>query len=152
MLVILFQAGPEIFAMDTRELVEIVPSFDLRHMPGAATGVAGIMRYRNAAIPVLDLGVLMGGSPCQSRLSTRILVVRYRADTIDAKLGLRVENATETLKIAADDLQSPGVVSPGAEFLGPVFEHESGLVQLVNVEHLLSESLAATLYAEARTL
>jgi len=62
---------------------------------------------------------------------------------------LRVENATETLKIAAEDLQSPGVVSPGAEFLGSVFQHNSGLVQLVNVEHLLSASLAATLYAEA---
>lgn len=149
MLVILFQAGSELFAMDTRELVEIVPSFDLRHIPGAVSGVAGIMRYRNAAIPVLDLGVLTGGDPCKSRLSTRILVVHYRAGTLDAKLGLRVENATETLKIADGDLQSPGVVSPGAEFLGPVFQHESGLVQLVNVAHLLSESLAATLYAEA---
>ena len=151
MLVILFQAGRELFAMDTQELVEIVPSFELRRVSGAAKGVAGIMRYRETAIPVLDLGVLTGGAPCQSRLSTRILVVRYRAGSVDAKLGLRVENATETLKINADDLQHPGVASPDAAFLGQIFQHHSGLVQLVNVEHLLSETLAATLYAEVNT-
>ena len=150
MLVILFKAGEDLFAMDVRELLEIVPSFELRQVPGVASGVAGIMRYRDGSIPVLDLGILIGGDPCQSRLSTRILVVRYRAGSVDEKLGLRVESATETLKIDLDNLQTPGVTSPDAAFLGQVFQHESGLVQLVGVEHLLSETLAATLYTEAR--
>ena len=78
------------------------------------------------------------GRPARPRLSTRIVVVRVKStDQGFRLLGIVAENATETMRCDRRDFASPGIVSGEAPFLGPIHSGEHGLVQRVDVDHLL---------------
>jgi CheW-like domain len=46
---------------------------DLRAVPHAPGYLAGLLRYRGGAVPVIDLGLLMGDSACEDRLDLELL-------------------------------------------------------------------------------
>ena len=60
MLHILFHIGPERYALDSREVAEVVPMVQFKEIPGAPDYVLGIFLYRGQPTPVLDLSRLAG--------------------------------------------------------------------------------------------
>ncbi len=63
-------------AIPAADVAEVVPLVALRPAPGAGSCFAGIMDYRGCALPVIDLGLLLGKAPCARLYSTRILILR----------------------------------------------------------------------------
>ena len=59
-----------------RRVIELVPRVELRAIPHAPAFLAGLLGYRGEVVPVIDLGLLLGSSPCPDRLSTRIILVK----------------------------------------------------------------------------
>lgn len=155
MLFLLFQLGPDRYALPARDIVEVLPLVMLKTLPGAARGVAGLVNYRGVAVPVLDLSALALGVSAAPRVSTRLLVVRYAPPSGGEQLlGLVTERATETLQPAPEDFQSTGVTQGDSRWLGPVTRDPRGLIQRVEVAALLTEDLRASLFpstAEAAT-
>ena len=75
MLILTFTAGGNRYAVEAARVIELVPRVELRCMPHAPAFLAGLLDYRGTVVPVVDLGLLLGSSPCQDRLSTRIILV-----------------------------------------------------------------------------
>jgi len=147
MLFILFQLGADRYALPAGRVAEVLPLVALKALPGAPAGVAGLIDYRGAAVPVVDLSALALGRAAAARVSTRVLMVRYAAGAGEARLlGVIAERATETISLRPDDFQATGVASDGARYLGPVAAHPRGLIQRVELEALLTPALQAALF------
>src|SRR5262245_7266586 len=75
---LLFEAGGQRYGLDVSHIIEILPAVPLRGLAGVPYYVAGLLRYRGAVVPVLDISRLLGGASAVSRLSTRLVIVRYK--------------------------------------------------------------------------
>lgn len=149
MLFILFQLGQDCYALDAAQVAEVLPLVQVKKIPRAPAGVAGVFTYRGAPVPVLDLSELALGRPARARLSTRVLLVHYPdANGTPRLLGLIAEKATETLRREPGDFVASGVKSDGAPYLGPVASDARGLIQWVQVDKLLPASVREVLFKQ----
>ena len=149
MLCLLFQLGKEHYALGASQVVEVLPLVELKQILRAPSGVAGLFTYHGQPVPVIDLSALALGRPAEMRLSTRIMVVNYKGPAQDQHLlGLIVERTGEIINRQRSDFVSGGVAVKAAPYLGPVTLDTRGLIQLVEVDQLLTESLRQELFCQ----
>ncbi|MBI6953196.1 chemotaxis protein CheW [Pseudomonas sp. CCOS 191] len=143
-----FRIADQRFALDVREVIEVLPCRTLKPIAQAPGWVAGVLAHRGALVPVIDLSALSFGMPAQSRSSTRMVLVHYRADPRrpDLQLGLVLEQATDTLRCAPEEFQPYGLDNADARYLGPVRQDARGLLQRIQVTDLLSDVVRELLY------
>ena len=137
MLVLTFRVDHILYAVPVNQVIEVVPRVNLRLIPHAPECFLGLLHYRGTAVPVIDLGLLMGRAACGDRLDTRILLVHHSGSggSVD-RLGLLAEQVNDLVEV--DDnrmaMRSPLVLS--APYLGQVYETETGLLQLIDPERI----------------
>jgi len=147
MLFVLFQLGRDRYALAATSVVEILPLVQLKALPRAPTGVAGVFNYHGAPVPVVDLSALALGRAATHRLGTRILLTQQTdANGTRRVLGLVAEHATETLRCDPATFVPSGVASNGAPYLGPVKTDPRGLIQWIEPERLLSPAVRDALF------
>lgn len=147
MLFLLFQLDQDRYALEARQVVEVLPLVNLKQIPHAPRCVAGLFNYRGRPVPAIDLSELTLGRPARSRLSTRIVVINYLGDNGEPHpLGLIAEKTTGTLRREPEDFVASGVSSDAAAYLGPVATDEQGLIQWIEVKQLLPASLRELLF------
>jgi chemotaxis-related protein WspB len=148
MLFLLFQLGKDRYALSASRVVEVAPLLELKRLPQAPKGIAGIFNYRGRPVPAVDLCEIATGQPASERLSTRIIIIKYQHEDGGAHLlGLIAENATEMLRKNARDFVDSGVTMKSAPYLGPVLMDSLGPIQWVDEQRLLSESVRSLLFA-----
>ncbi|HYK88346.1 MAG TPA: chemotaxis protein CheW [Acidobacteriota bacterium] len=141
MLMLIFRLGEDRYALETSQVVEIVPSLVLRKLPHAPDHLAGVFNYRGSIVPVIDLRRIMQDRPCESCLSTRILLVRLAGGEGPSRIvGLRAERMTETLKVSDGDLVDPGIALKEAPYLGKIINDPQGMIQCIRMEDILPRS------------
>ena len=148
-LYLVLRLGADRYAIESSLVEEVVPLVRLKALPGAPVGVAGLMNYRNEAVPVVDLNLVALGAPTPPRLATRIVVVRYAPDGAERArelLGLLVPEATETRRMDPDQFVDAGMATDGAPYLGPVLATPEGVIQRVVVAALLTPELRDALF------
>lgn len=149
MLFILFQIGPDRYALPASSVIEVLPLTNLKRVPGAPSGVAGVLNYHGTPVPVIDLNEMALGEPAARRLSTRIILVRYPLEADDPRtLGLIAEHATNMVQRSIQDFIETGVESDDAHFLGKVANDAGGLIQWIEVERLLTSEVRNVLFRE----
>lgn len=77
MLILLFYAGNDLYAIESSHIVEVIPRVSFRKVQHAPDYVAGLFNYRGVILPVIDLCHLIQGTPSRSHLSTRIMIVKH---------------------------------------------------------------------------
>jgi chemotaxis-related protein WspB len=147
MLFLLFQVGADRYALDARQIAEVLPLVAITRLPHSPPGVAGVCNYRGVPVPVIDLNELAIGRPAQPHLSTRLIVVHY-PDGTGARhlLGLIAENATDTVRREPADFLPSGITNAGAPYLGPVAAHAAGFIQWIQADRLLPASVRDVLF------
>jgi len=141
MLMLIFYAGDDRYALDSEQVAEVIPIVKLRKVHHAPDYVAGLFNYRGKIVPVIDLCHLIQGKPSRSHLSTRIIMVHYLSqENTRYCLGLMAERVTETLNKPDADLAEVGIQVEGAPYLGEMMMEGQGMIQCIRLEHLLSDS------------
>jgi len=153
------------YAIESRQVVEVLPRVAGRPIPHTPDYVLGVFSYRGSLVPLVDLGRRLAGTPPADRLSTRVIVVALPGLTAagtptdgaaknttrggvtapTARLGLVAENVIMIRSSDEAEATLPALDLPDAAFLGPVLRLHGRLVQLVLVEHLLPPALATFL-------
>jgi chemotaxis-related protein WspB len=59
-LYLLFCIGPDRYALEARDVAEVLGLRALKQVPGAPSWVAGMLERRGAAVPVIDMSALAG--------------------------------------------------------------------------------------------
>ena len=149
MLFLVFQLGEDRFAFNTAQVAEVLPLVGITEIPHAPDGVAGLLNYHGAPVPVIDLSALTMGRPAVRRLNTRIVLVHYPDERGTVRLlGLIAEKASETIRRDPGDFASSGVASTGTPYLGPVASDARGLLQWIDAETLLPTSVRDALFTQ----
>lgn len=149
-LVLAIRLGEQNYAIPTRHVVEVTPLVSLRTIPQAPPHVAGVCNYRGQIVPVIDLSKYLIDFPCEPRLSTRIVFLQA-PHTDTGIVGLMAEGVTETLDLswgAAGDEAGASPGDPSLSYLGPVLQHESGLIQVLDMPRLLGSPTAVPVLPE----
>jgi chemotaxis-related protein WspB len=149
MLFLVFQLGKDCYALDTTQIVEVLPMVRCKQIPAAPAGVVGVFNYRGEPVPLIDLATLSLGKSSRSRMSTRIILVNYLEESGETHLlGLLAEQATETIRRAETDFVDSGVASDGAPYLGSVTNDARGIIQRVEINQLLNDDLRDLLFRQ----
>jgi len=149
MLFLLLQLGDDRYALETGQIVEVLPLLSIKQIPQAPPAIAGVINYHGAPVPTIDLSQLVLGHPACKRLSTRIVVARCPDGAGKERLlGLLAERATQTMRRGPGDFASTGVRNDGAAYLGPVTSDEHGLIQWIDVHKLLPASMHDMLFKQ----
>jgi chemotaxis-related protein WspB len=144
MLVLAFRVAEVPYAVAVRRVVEVVPRVELRAIPHAPKHLAGLLRYRGGAVPVVDLGLLMGEVACPDRLDTRIILVEA-GDRVAGGLGylgLVAERVDDVRLVDESRRAVAGLEIGNAPYLGPIYETVDGLLQLVDPGKILTGAAA----------
>lgn len=141
MLALVVQVAEERYVVPAARAVEVLPRVQLSPVPRAAPWHAGLLSYRGAALPVIDLSVRLGGEPCAPRLGNRVLVVDVqRLDRVE-RWGVLVEQVLEVRDVDEASARGPGRVVGLGEGL---------ILQLLDLDALLDGREPPVLEAEVR--
>jgi chemotaxis-related protein WspB len=147
MLFLGFRSGSDFYVLEATQVIEVLPLVRLKQVPQAPTAVAGLMNYRGAPTPVIDLAQIMQGRNYSPLLSTRIILVSYAGRGGAAQpLGLIAEGVTESFQKKPEEFSASGVENKAAPYLGPVARDVRGLIQWVKIEKLLPAAIADLLF------
>ena len=148
MKVLVFSIGADRYGLRLSAIARVLPVVELKHIPLAPDFVAGLLDLHGEPVPVIDLSRLAGVVPEQVWFDSRIILVHYPAgDGAVRPLGLLAEHVIgiETIDDAA--LADSGV--DAAPFLGQVAGGPPGMLQLVELDQLLSPGVRALLFQPA---
>jgi chemotaxis-related protein WspB len=149
---LIFHIGADRYGLRLRSIVRVVPLLELKQLPLAPDYVAGLMDFHGRPVPVVDLCALAGLPRSRDHFDSRILVVDYRApDGASHALGLLAEHVRgiqEFAEAGPSALTDAGVTA--APFLGQVASDADGMIQLVELEHLLTAPVRAILFQAPR--
>ena len=143
---LVFHLGKDRYGLSTQHLVRVLPLMELKQMPGTPGFVAGLMNFHGDPVPVIDVCALACGTPCTLHFDTRILLVDYRAGDARHLLGLIVERVAGMKDIDPATFSGAGVSASNAPFLGKVASDDGSILQLVDIEHLLTPEVRAILF------
>jgi chemotaxis-related protein WspB len=147
MLFLLFKLNQDKYALNIREVVEVLPMTNWKHLPGAQRGIAGLFNYHGKAVPLIDLSEMMIGQPSRALASTRIILVNYIEETgLSHLLGLLAEGVVDTFRRFDADFKDSEVTVNSAPYLRQVTTDEEGIVQRIEVKNLLSSEVRRELF------
>jgi len=149
MLFLVFQLGKDRYAIEAHQIIEILHLVNLKQIPRAPAGVAGVFDYHGSSVPLIDLAELALGKPSRQWMSTRIILVKYGGEPGETHvLGLLAEQATETLRRNEEDFTDAGLAVSDTPYLGNVTTDTGGIVQRIEIQNLLSEGVRNQLFRE----
>ena len=148
-LFLVFRLGLDRYAIEAAQVVEVLPMVNWKCVPGAPAGVVGIIDYHGVPVPLIDMMILALGKPSQKWMSTRIIVVNYRADNSDQMhvLALIAEQTTETIRRTEEEFVDSGLTVTASPYLGAVTTSPAGMIQRFEIRNLLPEIVRAQLFA-----
>lgn len=147
MLFLIFHLGGDRYALEASRVIEIVPLVQIKRLPQAPKGVAGVFMYRGHPLPALDISALTLGKPATEAMSTRIVVVNYPDSKGNVhRLGLIAERATDLLRQNPAAFTAPGIRIQEAPFLGPVLADPAGPIQWLYEDRLLAPPVRQHLF------
>ena len=147
MKLLIFAIGNDRYGLRTDSIIRVLPMLALSRLAHAPDYVAGLMNYRSAQVPVIDLQMLICGIPCEARFDTRIIVVDYAgSDGAHHLLGLMAEQVDGIRGSDERTLVDAGVARAAAPYLGKITVDGAGIVQLIEVDQLLPEAVRAILF------
>lgn len=149
MLFLIFQLGNDRYALEASHVVEVLPLVEMKKIPGAPRGIAGVFNYRGRPVPAVDLTELTLGQPASERLSTRIIIIHHPDDTGKFRpLGLIAEHATEIIRRDKKDFVDTGLNLGTPAYLGPVLMDNRGAIHWVREQRLLPQNVRDVLFCE----
>lgn len=151
MLLLTFQIGNERYAVRATEVIEILPLATIRKIPQAPNYISGVLDYRNQILPVIDLVELTESRPHKKVLSSRIIVMNYPLNDINASIGIIAEKVTDTIDIKDEELSSPNIKLPNADYLGDIHNESGEFIQLVEIKSILTKDVQDMLFQDENT-
>ncbi len=144
-----FEVARRCYALDVTLVREIVRSQPVTPLPNSPALIEGVAELRGGMVPLLDLGRVLGGAPCEISQNSRIVVLDYEG----LQIGLCVDAATDVLSIDPASLEEvPDLATQaGYEVVRSVVRRpDAGPVMVLAVDAILEAVYRSTPQAPAR--
>ncbi|MDV3468810.1 chemotaxis protein CheW [Stenotrophomonas sp. C3(2023)] len=97
------RCGSQAYALELLKVQEVVLPVPLLPLRGTARSMLGIMNLRGQVVPVMDLGLHLGGAAAQEDAQTRIVVLEEHGEI----MGLRVSAVEDVTNLADSQIEPP---------------------------------------------
>jgi chemotaxis-related protein WspB len=145
MLALVFEVAGESYGVAASGVITVVRRPRARAVPGAPPWIAGVFRWGNAWVPLVDLSLLIALTPCREGAASRVALVEYARGERSRTLGLLAPGMTRVADLGR--LQgAPGLSIAGHEFLGPIVADEDLGVQMLAIDRVLPAEIDALLF------
>lgn len=102
-----FALDDEVFAMDIRNVREIIQYGAMTKVPLMPAFLRGVMNLRGAVVPVIDLRARFGRPIAQVGKRSCVVIFDAHRDGERVELGLMVDAVSEVIEIPADRIEPP---------------------------------------------
>jgi len=139
-----FTLQGEVYALDIREITEIIEFRSLTVVPMMPAFIRGVLNLRGRVLPVVDLAARFGRDATAVARRTGIIVVDMtgRAEGVDQAtgIGIMVDAVNKVIHLNDDDIEPPPAFGAGirSDFISGMAKHEGGFVIVLDVGKVLS--------------
>jgi chemotaxis-related protein WspB len=134
MLMLLFHAGQNKYAIDCDYVIEVIPKVTLKEIPHSPPNILGLLNYGGQPLPVVDLVQMIENRPVNSSLHSRIIVIQCRHLKVDVQsFALAVEKVTETAEMDRDRFYKTGLEVVDLPFLDGLYTDERQTIQFIDI-------------------
>ncbi len=132
--------GPQLYGINVFKVREVLPCPHLSCIPQSHKVICGIANIRGRTISVMDLSMAIGGPPVEDRKSAFLIIAEYNR----CVQGFLVREVDRIVNLNWKDiLMPPSGTSAGASYLTAVTHVDEKMVEVIDVERVLSEVMGA---------
>lgn len=137
---LLFTLGTRhVFAINVFKVKEVLTVPSLHQLPGSHSHLKGVMNYRGAAIPVIDLRAAIKVSSSLDYQANNVIVTEYNR----SMQGFLIGQVLSIVNTSWQDIQPPPSAVGKHNYLTAItqleIEHKPQLVEIIDVEKVLAE-------------
>ncbi|MEX0604464.1 MAG: chemotaxis protein [Marinobacter sp.] len=129
-------AGQKSFAIGTLKIREIMPFVRLTKLPHSHFAVIGTTSFRGAALPVIDMAAAVGYPPLSDEEKRKGSIIV--TDIQRKEIGFLVRNVRNIVEADWKNVMPPPSVLGNRAFVTGLIDIEGEIIQLLDVELLLS--------------
>ncbi|WP_018873715.1 chemotaxis protein CheV [Thioalkalivibrio sp. ALJ16] len=129
--------GSQTFGINVFKVREVIPSPPLRQIPGSMSVVRGVATLRGGTVPIIDLARAMGlrgGAGAGDSDAQKVVVTEFNRSV----QGFWVSAVDRIVNVNWQDVKSPPRGTGRESFLVAVTEIDNKLVEIIDVERVLS--------------
>lgn len=131
--------GEQLYGINVFKVREVLPCPALTQMPKSKPVVRGIAHIRGATVSIMDLGKAIGKRAIAEIASSFVIISEYNNTT----QGFAVRSVERIVNLNWGDVHPPPSGSGRENYLTAVTEVEGKLVEIIDVEKVLSEVVPA---------
>jgi two-component system chemotaxis response regulator CheV len=129
--------GSQLFGINVFKVKEVVHCPPLTELPGSHPVILGIASLRGANIPVVDLAQAVGGARLPNPDQCFVIITEYNR----RMLGFLVRAVERIINMNWEEILPPPIGLGRAAYMTAVTKVDGQLVEIIDVEKVLSEIL-----------
>lgn len=135
-----FKLDDEFFAVDVRQVIEILEVPSITRVPLAPAYMSGIINLRGKVLPLIDTKVKFGLEPIVKTINTCIIVIELNVEDEVIQIGAMVDSVLEVLEIEKTQIQpSPSIEAKyPLDFIKGMFRKDDDFIMLVSLDAVFS--------------
>lgn len=135
-----FKLDEEFFAVDVKQVIEILEVPNITRVPLAPDYMSGIINLRGKVLPLIDTKVKFGLEPVKQTINTCIIVLELNVEDEVIQIGALVDSVMEVLEIEKSNIQpSPAIEAKyPLDFIKGMFRKEEDFIMLVSLDAVFS--------------
>ena len=134
-----FHLNDEEYALDIKQISEIIKVREFTEIPRSPEFVLGIISLRGVVVPVFDLPCRMNLGSAEITANSRIVVCQSG----DVAVGLLVDNINQVVTLVDDEVEPPPGVLSGLdrEMVFGIGRYQGRMIILLQLNHVLDIEL-----------
>jgi len=135
-----FQLDDEEYALDIKQISEIIKAREFTEIPRSPEFVLGIISLRGVVVPVFDLRCRLNLGAAEITVNSRIVVCQSDEVTV----GLLVDNINQVVNLVKDEIEPPPGVLSGLdrEMVFGIGRYQDRMIILLQLNHVLDVELS----------
>jgi two-component system, chemotaxis family, chemotaxis protein CheV len=125
----------QMFGINVFKVQEVIQCPVLTRVPGSHPVVRGIAKLRGKTVPVMDLSLAIGGPPMEDLQGRFVIITEYNKRT----QGFLVNAVDRIVNMNWESILPPPKGAAGGSYLTAVTQVDKQLVEIIDVEKVLSE-------------
>jgi purine-binding chemotaxis protein CheW len=135
-----FRLGEEAFAIDVKQVREVLDLSPITKVPRAPDFMRGVINLRGAVVPVVDMKLKFGLPATDSTHDTRIVVMEIDLGGEATVMGALADSVHEVLELEPGQIQDPPRLGSKwrSEFIRGIGKRNEEFVIIIDIDRVFS--------------
>ena len=136
-----FMLGDEIFAVDVRNVREVLDNTAITKVPRTPDFMRGVINLRGSVVPVVDMRLKFGMTATEQTVNTCIIIIEVTRSDGQAVLGALVDSVKEVINLEQDQIEpAPNIgTNIRSEFIKGMGKQDDHFIIILDADRVLSE-------------